>query len=77
MTTEEIFETIKKKIDDRMTDNIVADTLCTPGGYFAGAAKEDLEIMSIIDEIQEQEKVKPKPVVRLRACDKHQMGDFD
>lgn len=39
---------IKKRVDDRMTDNLAAEERCKTA-HFGAAAKEDLDILSILD----------------------------
>lgn len=65
-------ERLKEDVDRRMTDNIEAgkqiDKNTTSGtseagNYFAGAAKEDYDILSIIDSLQKE--VELPPVVTL------------
>lgn len=42
---------IKKRVDDRMTDNLAAEERCKTA-HFGAAAKEDLDILSILDRFE-------------------------
>jgi hypothetical protein len=46
---------LKAEIDRRMTDNLKADSEIHSTAYFAGAAKEDYDILSIIDSFQQEQ----------------------
>ena len=46
---------LKAEIDRRMTGNLKADSEIHSTAYFAGAAKEDYDILSIIDSLQQEQ----------------------
>lgn len=52
-------ERLSVEIDRRMTDNLKADSEIHSTAYFAGAAKEDYDILSIIDSLQQEQKEQP------------------
>ena len=48
-------ERLSTEIDRRMTDNLKADSEIHSTAYFAGAAKEDYDILSFIDSLQQEQ----------------------
>lgn len=50
---------LSTEIDRRMTDNLKADLEIHSTAYFAGAAKEDYDILSIIDSLQQGQQEQP------------------
>ena len=55
---------VRAEIERRYDDNLTADKKC-PQGYFGAAAKEDYDILAIIERLQlEQEEQKELPTLR-------------